>query len=295
MEPNPHIDSLFYLDVRDRHRDRKGLSLFIQDFAQTGKKFDLLIDLHSSFRSKFLSLNINALRKRRWNSDSFKRRLYVLFHYPFNIHPVTYRYLETLRNLIPHNEIKPVNYIHYSDPATSREIEETHPEIKDSILIIPGSQWFTKMYPAEYYIKLIRMFSNRNIFILGSESEKELCTMISSKTGATSLTGTFNLKQLTSAISLSKAVLTNDSGPMHISAGLGIPTVSFFGSTTRGLGFMPGHKNSIVIEDNTVPCRPCSLHGRKACPKGHFKCMYNLEPEKVFPIIQGWLNEKKDS
>ena len=38
---------------------------------------------------------------------------------------------------------------------------------------------------------------------------------------------------------------------------------------------------SIVVENNDINCRPCGKHGGHTCPKGHFKCMKDIEPERV--------------
>jgi heptosyltransferase-2 len=57
--------------------------------------------------------------------------------------------------------------------------------------------------------------------------------------------------------------------------------VAIFGSTVKEFGFFPYGTESIVIE-KPVKCRPCSHIGRDKCPKGHFKCMRDIEVEEVF-------------
>jgi heptosyltransferase-2 len=49
-------------------------------------------------------------------------------------------------------------------------------------------------------------------------------------------------------------------------------TMAFFCSTIPDFGFGPLADNSEIREVNNLDCRPCGLHGHKACPKGHFKC-----------------------
>ncbi len=292
MEANPHIDSIIYADLKDEHKDKNGLLRFIKDNNLQDSEFDLLIDLHFNLRSRFLSSKIKSKRKVHWSSDSLKRRLYVAFHIPFNIHPVTYRYLETIAKFIGEKDFSGFSYTHYADSDIMERILSNYPQLKDAILVLPGSQWFTKMYPKKYFIDLLKMFQNEQIYILGGPEEKELCDEIASEINSKSFASHFSLSELNSVISVAKAVITNDSGPMHISVGLGVPTIAFFGSTTRGLGFMPDHEDSLVIEDEKLSCRPCSLHGRVICPKKHFKCMNNLKPEVVFSKIQDWINAR---
>jgi heptosyltransferase-2 len=61
---------------------------------------------------------------------------------------------------------------------------------------------------------------------------------------------------------------------------MGVPTLAIFGPTTRELGFFPygtGHR----VMQKDLACRPCSLHGTKTCPAGHFLCMRLITAEEV--------------
>jgi heptosyltransferase-2 len=52
---------------------------------------------------------------------------------------------------------------------------------------------------------------------------------------------------------------------------------AFFCSTVPEFGFGPLSENAAIIEVKDLACRPCGLHGHKACPKGHFKCGKDLK------------------
>ena len=75
-------------------------------------------------------------------------------------------------------------------------------------------------------------------------------------------------------------IISNDSGPMHIAAALRKPQIAIFGSTSTKLGFKPLNKKAIVLETD-LNCQPCSLHGRKKCPRTHFNCMRNINPQQL--------------
>ncbi|UCE05580.1 MAG: glycosyltransferase family 9 protein, partial [bacterium] len=81
-------------------------------------------------------------------------------------------------------------------------------------------------------------------------------------------------------------VLTNDSGLMHLATALKKKVVAIFGSTTEELGFFPYTTEHIVIQNNNLNCRPCSHVGRKKCPKGHFKCMKEIEVGQVVGAVE---------
>ncbi|WP_295225325.1 glycosyltransferase family 9 protein [Seleniivibrio sp.] len=81
-------------------------------------------------------------------------------------------------------------------------------------------------------------------------------------------------------------MISSDSGPLHAAVALKKPTVGIFGSTTREFGFFPLFSGVRVVEDNSVECRPCDVHGLEACPKGHFDCMKRLTPDKVVEALK---------
>ena len=66
---------------------------------------------------------------------------------------------------------------------------------------------------------------------------------------------------------------SNDSAPMHFASAMNAPVTAIYCSTVPEFGFGPLSDNSTIIETGEkLECRPCGLHGRKKCPKQHFKC-----------------------
>ena len=84
------------------------------------------------------------------------------------------------------------------------------------------------------------------------------------------------------------AYITGDSGPMHLSWAQGTPTLAVFGPTVKNLGFFPRGEHSRVLE-TALPCRPCGLHGPKACPEGHHRCMTDITPETAWDAASALL------
>ena len=64
------------------------------------------------------------------------------------------------------------------------------------------------------------------------------------------------------------ALISGDTGVMHMATGVGTPVVALFGPTVRQFGFFPYNAHASVVERN-LGCRPCSSHGGDACPLGH--------------------------
>jgi heptosyltransferase-2 len=69
----------------------------------------------------------------------------------------------------------------------------------------------------------------------------------------------------------------NDSAPMHFASAVNAPVTAIYCSTLPAFGFGPLSDNSRVVEiRENLYCRPCGLHGKKACPEGHFRCAYDI-------------------
>ena len=74
----------------------------------------------------------------------------------------------------------------------------------------------------------------------------------------------------------------NDSAPLHIASAMNAPVTAVFCSTVPAFGFGPLRENGRVVETTEkLDCRPCGLHGHRACPKGHFRCALGIGVEQV--------------
>ncbi len=150
-----------------------------------------------------------------------------------------------------------------------------------------GSAWPTKRWPAEKWARLIKRLSAEyggRVLLVGGPGEKAWNAEIERLAGpelCLNLTGRTSMPELMEAIRPLKIFISNDSGPMHIAAALGVPAVGIFGPTTRELGFFPYGPGNRVVE-TPLGCRPCALHGSRSCPRGHFLCMRLLTVEEVF-------------
>ncbi len=92
--------------------------------------------------------------------------------------------------------------------------------------------------------------------------------------GATTLADTIAILDTCSAI------VTNDTGVMHLASARRLPVVAIYGGTVPQLGFTPyGVRYRIAEAD--VACRPCSHIGKRSCPKKHFRCMTDVHATQV--------------
>jgi len=159
----------------------------------------------------------------------------------------------------------------------SEEDFEKAKQEEDYICIAPTSVWFTKQLPAEKWIDLIsRLRVEQTIFLLGAPNDKEACEKI--KTAAQhpkviNLAGELSLLQSAALMHDAKMNYVNDSAPLHLASAMNAPVTAVFCSTVPSFGFTPLSSMRRVVETKQkLDCRPCGLHGFRACPKGHFKC-----------------------
>ena len=147
-------------------------------------------------------------------------------------------------------------------------------------VIVPGARWKTKRWPAEKFGKLASLLSIKSI-IVGSKSDKDIADQIvsHSKGNSLSLAGRTTLKELIEIMRSARFVISNDSGPMHIAAALGVPVYAIFGPTDPIRTGPYGEGHTVIRSD--TPCAPCF---KKSCDD--MKCMKRVSADKVFEIIR---------
>ncbi|MCO6483372.1 MAG: glycosyltransferase family 9 protein [Flavobacteriales bacterium] len=148
------------------------------------------------------------------------------------------------------------------------------------ITIAPASVWFTKQWPAEKWIELIRLLpEDRRVFLIGGPADAALCGHIAKQAGRGEvLAGRLSLAETAALMEGAAMNYVNDSGPLHIASATDAPVTAVFCSTVPAFGFGPLRPNGRVVQhDGPLYCRPCGLHGLKTCPEGHFKCAREID------------------
>ncbi len=145
-----------------------------------------------------------------------------------------------------------------------------------------------KRWPAEHFAAVAREVSRKLKhcvwLVLGGSEDVKLCDEIAQHAGSPviNLAGQTSLRELMAVLKLCRALLTNDSGPMHVAAALGTPVVVPFGSTSpelTGPG-LPGDARHHLLKC-AAPCSPCF---RRTCPID-FRCMTGIGIEQVLDAV----------
>ncbi|MFA6318539.1 MAG: glycosyltransferase family 9 protein [Elusimicrobiota bacterium] len=240
------------------------------------RRFDCAVIPHRSLRSAFLAW-LAGIRERIGFSTSagsflLTRRVPFAWH----MHDLE-RNLGLLLPFQADLKLRP-DESRYLDPqagdAAAKRLASAGIGPGDRVAAVhPGSTWPTKKWFESRFRDLCRglIADGVKVVIVGGAADRGLCARLAADSGAADLSGgpLSELKSLMARLSL---FVTNDSGPMHVAAASGVPTLAIFGPTTRELGFFPYGPGHRVLEVD-LDCRPCALHGGRSCPRGHFLCM----------------------
>lgn len=154
------------------------------------------------------------------------------------------------------------------------------------ITISPASVWFTKQYPKDKWISFAKKVpAHYTIYLLGAPGDAAMAEEIRTA-GASAMIVNLcgKLSFLQSAALMKDAAMNyvNDSAPMHFASAVNAPVTAVYCSTLPSFGFGPLSDKRFIVEiQSPLSCRPCGLHGRPACPLGHFKCAYEIADEQL--------------
>lgn len=257
------------------------------------KKFNIIIVPHRSFTSALIAY-LSKTKIRVGFSSSAGKFLYTKTA-PFSwmMHD-SERNLSLLKTLTDENQnINKEISIYTPQEKISNKFKVLEVD-KKLVAIHPGSVWLTKRWFPERYAKVIEELENNfdvKTVLIGGKSDSKLAKEIIelSNVKPIDLTGKTTLSDLMNIMPKFKLFITNDSGPMHIACAYKVPTLAIFGPTTKELGFFPYAKNSKVLEIKDLKCRPCTLHGGKKCPRGHFLCMKLITKDMVIDLCKEML------
>ena len=290
VEEDPHLDEVLTYD-------KKGGESFPSALRKIREgRFDTLLAPHRSHRTALLAL-LSGVPVRIGFADgglpwAYTRRV----HRPLTLHEVD-RNLELLRGVgvstLAEDRSLHVGY-------TSREAQAVEAALKSQGVgpeerlagLCAGSIWPTKRWLPEGFSAVGRGLAERGYraVLLGGPDDAAVASEVQGAIGPTALNaaGKTPLKALAAWMDRLALLVTNDSAPLHVAAARGTPVVAIFGATTQSLGFGPFHSRSKVVEVG-LPCRPCGLHGGRACPEGHFRCMREVEPQAVLAACDALL------
>ncbi len=161
------------------------------------------------------------------------------------------------------------------------------------LILCPGAEYGpAKCWPQDYYGELARRVIDQgwSVWLFGSDKDREACSGVDTVTGGrcVNLSGRTSLAQAVDLMSTADAVVSNDSGLMHVAAALDRPLVAIYGSSDPG--FTPPLNPRNRILHLGLDCGPCF---KRECPKGELKCLEGISVDMVLAALQQVIEGKE--
>jgi lipopolysaccharide heptosyltransferase I len=292
LEGHPMIHELLILN-KDAWKNIRNIPGTIADISALNRRlkskhYDIVVDLQGLLRSGLIAFSTPTTLKVGFKDAREGSSFFYDIKVSVNgtVHAVD-KCLEAARAIGV--TVKKVKFPIHTSRDAREKVRELLGEIKDYIVVIPSARWITKRWPAENFASLISKIS-MPCLIAGSKADKEISQRIidlSSGNTTIDLCGRTDLKELTALIEGARAVVTNDSGPMHIAAALDKPTIAIFGPTdpvkTGPYGWQKNSKLKVIRAD--VPCTPCRK--KKGCKE--FICMSRVSVATVYDSLKEYV------
>ncbi|WP_332816456.1 lipopolysaccharide heptosyltransferase II [Ramlibacter sp.] len=180
--------------------------------------------------------------------------------------------------------------LHLAAPAIDEVLASQGLARGGYLVFAPGAEFGpSKRWPAEHYAALAAS-QQQPVLLLGSGKDAPVCDAVAagSPRNARNLAGRTSLAQAFALIAAARAVVSNDSGLMHVAAAFGVPQVALFGSSSP-LHTPPLNERARVLWLKDDPhyqppldCAPCFA---RECPLGHHRCLRDLAPQRVAALL----------
>ncbi len=152
------------------------------------------------------------------------------------------------------------------------------------LALCPGAEFGpAKRWPAEHFASVARnrLRAGWQVWLLGSARDRPVTDAIAAAApGTVDLAGRTTLAQAVDLLSRVRAVVSNDSGLMHVAAAVGVPVIALYGSSDPE--YTPPLSPKARMLSLGLECSPCF---QRECPLGHLNCLRQLPPERVIELL----------
>lgn len=295
---NHHLSSVIELKTAES----KELRALKEKIRQ--EQYDVIFDIHNSLRSRYLRMFSGAKVIAVIHKRVFERFMLIKFKWNFykNAVPVAQRYLETAESFGLHDDGKGLEIFIPDETLFSVSLMMSKYRLdryNTVVGIAPSAKHNTKMWLSERFAEVTLEAARTHhatVILFGSSEDISRCDEIAQYVNtslgtdaAINLAGKLSLLETAAALDFCDVVLCNDTGIMHLAAARKRNLVAIFGPTVKEFGFFPYGTRATVIEQNGLPCRPCTHIGSAVCPRGHFRCMKDTTVDQVLHALTSML------
>ena len=285
LEDNPYIDEIILFE-KAKFRSIGGFLREIRPFRRRlrARRYDASLDLQGLFKSAAIVFNAGA--KKRIGTANMREGAHLVSRPVRGEHVeghIVERYLDVARALgCRVEEVRFPVAVSARNAAAADTLltREGVPEGRRFVAFAIGANWPNKRWPAEHFAALAdRLYRVGFIPVLvgGGRLDETIAAdiMAATEVPPVNLVGRTNLKQLARIYAHAALVLGGDTGPVHLAAGLGTPTVMLMGPTDANRNGPYGQQENAIEVDRR--CRGC---WKRVCPKG-LDCLAAILPDEV--------------
>ena len=235
----------------------------------------MVADMHGVWRSLYIRImmRLRGAKTRTIHKDRFSR--FLLTHHIRRkaLKNTTLRYCDVIQSL----------------GLSASTLQMPHKTTGKGIGIAPFAAHQGKIYPLERMERVVELLSKQGEKIVlfgGGEKEKEILEAWTTKyPNVESVAGKYTIGEELELMRGLRVMVTMDSANMHLASLVGTRVVSIWGATHPDAGFMGYGQSQNDCIQRDLPCRPCSIYGKKKCKFGDYRCM-DIAPEEIVDKVE---------
>lgn len=283
---HPFINELLIWDKKNQ-KNRNLLKLLFQ-IRKT--KYDIVINIQRYLATGLLTAFSGAKERIGFDKNPlsflFTKKIAHEFRADYNapLHEVE-RNNRLIEHLTDAAVFKPKLYPRPADESSVYKFTRL-----PYIVVAPGSVWFTKRFPVDKWLTFVNSVTyDYSIYLIGGKEDYKEADRMKLRTSnpyVVNLCGELSFLESVEMVKKAAMNYVNDSAPLHFASATNAPVTAIYNSTVPSFGYGPLSDISHIVQyPGQLYCRPCGLHGKPACPEGHFRCAMDIDTNELMAVL----------
>ncbi|MFZ9000738.1 MAG: glycosyltransferase family 9 protein [Bacteriovoracaceae bacterium] len=236
--------------------------------------YNLVYDAHVNTRSLVLNLILWGIPKIKRSKNRFKR--FLLFKFRINKFPNPFKGMISYIGPIDISAAPSTQELYFNKVNKQKVADLLNDSLSSYIVLAPSAAWEMKRWPVQKWKGLIDRLNEQKFILIGGAEDKYFSELEGDR--VVNLAGKVSFLESAYIISLSKGLISADTGALHLADLMGVPSLALIGPTAFGY---PSNPQSKVIEKE-FDCRPCTKDGRGHCSREIYQeCMVAISEDEV--------------